>query len=596
MSKQSPPRKDASVEWVGEVIGAIIGGFVGMLACQWVASRNITPTLDEFVGFGLWLGGIADTPPTGAYPSLMSARVLTIIVIAACALGEHAFEKTMRSQTRGSKPRLINGRIQNQRPVFATRRDLAKSDVDLIVRGFDDPTRLVVGEIDEEFVATPSLQSTVIVGEPGEGKTRRLLAPFVAAHQGPLVCVSTNFELAHVGLPMAIRQGRPAMLYSPTGEGADGAGWDAFAGCSDYAHALRVASALLEYKTAGPREVSSDGGSYFKSQARSAISLLLHAADLERSDTPDRNASETLHSWLAKGDYATPLSILQHASVSSGSVLVLDPIEKLAGIGGSDPKELGYLRSTVNALLLDWLADPRVRASMRHGISPRVFAELADEGRNPVLFIVQPGARDDKAVAPLLTAFMLLVHKELLRIVRANPEWDVMTHPLGACFLLEEMANLGGLPSDLDTLVTGDSRKSGIYWVCVLQDLEQVEAVLDQTKARVLVNTIPNLVVIGNTKNETVQKRIVRNAGKRIVARHSESDKSKSMSEQEVQAIEAELLENEQHGKIIYLHNRNTRLALLEPLTPSDEVSRLVDLRPFRYAEYRHYQPERVAT
>lgn len=102
------------------------------------------------------------------------------------------------------------------------------------------------GRVDGGVLRTPPDCAAIVVGPPKAGKTRKVIAPTLAAWAGPALVTSTKGDILHSAAHRA-RVG-PVAVYDPTGSLGHpqaSVGFSPLSRCESWDGAVEVAAALL---------------------------------------------------------------------------------------------------------------------------------------------------------------------------------------------------------------------------------------------------------------------------------------------------------------------------------------------------------------
>jgi type IV secretion system protein VirD4 len=315
-------------------------------------------------------------------------------------------------------------------------------------------THVYAGRVENGVLWTPPDSAAIIVGPPKSGKTRKVIAPTLAAWAGPAFVTSTKGDI----LQSAQHRSRygPVALYDPTGSlGQPDAcvGFTPLSRCGTWDGAVEVAVALLS-------PASSDEtvrhGEHFAIAARALLAPLFHAAALSGG------GMDRARGWLGRSEFSEPSEILRAA----GARIAL---EELSGVAA---QAVGDYRTSVLGtaqVALAWASRAAVRAAADPALTPQIdLAELI--AKNGTLYVVSP-SRIQEELAPLIAALLDSLCAQAIDIAITSPTGR-LTHPL--LLALDEVANIAPIRS-LPRLLS-EGIQQGIVPVLGLQDMSQARA------------------------------------------------------------------------------------------------------------------------
>ncbi len=315
-------------------------------------------------------------------------------------------------------------------------------------------TSVWAGQADGGVLRTPPDCAAIVVGPPKAGKTRKVIAPTLAAWAGPALVTSTKGDiLASAGHRSRIG---PVALYDPTGSLGHpeaSVGFSPLSRCQTWDGAVEVAAAL-------PSPASADEtvrhGEHFAIAARALLAPLFHAAALSGGGI------DRARGWLGRSEFSQPAEILRGA----GATIAL---EELSGVAA---QAVGDYRTSVLGtaqVALAWASRAAVRASSDPALTPQVdLRELI--AKNGTLYVVSP-SRIQEELAPLIAALLdaLCAQAIDLAITSASGRLE---RPL--LLALDEVANIAPIRS-LPRLLS-EGIQQGIVPVLGVQDMSQARA------------------------------------------------------------------------------------------------------------------------
>src|ERR1700683_3327674 len=185
--------------------------------------------------------------------------------------------------------------------------------------GLDDPwvartapsmagTCFGAGQADGGVLRTPPDCAAIVVGPPKAGKTRKVIAPTLAAWAGPALVTSTKGDI----LQSAGHRSRigPVALYDPTGSLGHpeaSVGFSPLSRCQTWDGAVEVAAALLSPGSAGG---AGRPDAHFAIAARALLAPLFHAAALSGGGI------DRARGWLGRSEFSQPAEILRGAGAT----------------------------------------------------------------------------------------------------------------------------------------------------------------------------------------------------------------------------------------------------------------------------------------
>jgi type IV secretion system protein VirD4 len=308
-------------------------------------------------------------------------------------------------------------------------------------------TSVWAGHADSGVLRTPPGCAAIIVGPPRAGKTRKVIAPTLAAWAGPALVTSTKGDiLASAGHRSRIG---PVAVYDPTGSlghAEASVGFSPLSRCQTWDGAVEVAAALLSPASA---DETVRHGEHFAIAARALLAPLFHAAALSGGGI------DRARGWLGRSEFSQPAEILRGA----GATIAL---EELSGVAA---QAVGDYRTSVLGtaqVALAWASRAAVRASSDPALTPQIdLGELI--ARNGTLYVVSP-SRIQEELAPLIAALLDALCARAIDLAITSPTGR-LTHPL--LLALDEVANIApirSLPRLLSSTSSSASRRSR-YWL-----------------------------------------------------------------------------------------------------------------------------------
>jgi type IV secretion system protein VirD4 len=302
------------------------------------------------------------------------------------------------------------------------------------------------GHANGGVLRTPPNCAAIIVGPPKAGKTRKLIAPTLAAWAGPALVTSTKGDI----LQSAEHRSRigPVAVYEPTGSLGHpeaSVGFSPLSRCQTWDGAVEVAAALLSPASA---DETVRHGEHFAIAARALLAPLFHAAAL--SD----GGIDRARGWLGRSEFSQAAEILG----GHGATIAL---EELSGVAA---QAVGDYRTSVLGtaqVALAWASRAAVRASSDPALTPQI--DLDDLiARNGTLYVVSP-SRIQEELAPLIAALLDALCAQAIDLAITSPTGR-LKHPL--LLALDEVANIAPIRSLPRLLSEESSKASSRCWEC----------------------------------------------------------------------------------------------------------------------------------
>ncbi len=315
-------------------------------------------------------------------------------------------------------------------------------------------TSVWAGQADGGVLRTPPSCAAIIVGPPKAGKTRKVIAPTLAAWAGPALVTSTKGDiLASAGHRSRIG---PVAVYDPTGSlghAEASVGFSPLSRCQTWDGAVEVAAALLSPASA---DETVRHGEHFAIAARALLAPLFHAAALSGGGI------DRARGWLGRSEFSQAAEILRGA----GATIAL---EELSGVAA---QAVGDYRTSVLGtaqVALAWASRAAVRASSDPTLTPQIdLGELI--AKNGTLYVVSP-SRIQEELAPLIAALLDALCAQAIDVAITSPTGR-LKHPL--LLALDEVANIAPIRS-LPRLLS-EGIQQGIVPVLGVQDMSQARA------------------------------------------------------------------------------------------------------------------------
>jgi type IV secretion system protein VirD4 len=315
-------------------------------------------------------------------------------------------------------------------------------------------TRVWAGFVEGGVLSTPPDCAAIIVGPPRSGKTRKVIAPTLAAWDGPALVTSTKGDI----LQSADHRSEigPVAVYDPTGSLGHpemSVGFSPLSRCGSWDGAVEVAASLLSPASS---DESVRHGQHFAVAARALLAPLFHAAALSGGGV------ERARGWLGRSEFSEPSEILRGHDARIA-------LEELSGIAA---QAVGDYRTSVLGtaqVALAWASRATVRASTDPVITPQIdLRELI--AQNGTLYVISP-SRIQEELAPLIAALLDGLCAQAIRQAIRSPEGR-LERPL--LLALDEVANIAPIRS-LPRLLS-EGIQQGIVPILGVQDMSQARA------------------------------------------------------------------------------------------------------------------------
>ncbi|GAA1893143.1 type IV secretory system conjugative DNA transfer family protein [Streptantibioticus ferralitis] len=340
----------------------------------------------------------------------------------------------------------------------------------------------------QRLVATPE-DSVAVIAPSGAGKSRTVVIPACLDAPGPLVVTSTRADVLDVIAEPRSRLGR-VWVFDPldTVGWPDPMVWDPIAGCADGETAT---SRALSFSVGmGADDSSSSNAGFFRQTASSALTRLLHAADLERKTI------EHVLRWATNLENANePRAILaDHPRAEPGWDVLLRSVST-----GAD-ETIASTRQTLAAQI-----EPLALRKVLRCVTPQPGVALFQPdafvaSRDTLVLISDANASTN--VAPLTTMLLGEVVDAAKRRAPRTPSGRL--DPF-IRLVLDEVANVAPLPK-LPALAS-DARGYGIHLVYALQSLGQAVQRWGRQEADTLLDNAAATLVMGGLKDVEALRR-----------------------------------------------------------------------------------------
>ena len=310
------------------------------------------------------------------------------------------------------------------------------------------------GQVEGGVLRSPPDCAAIVVGPPRSGKTRKVIAPTLAAWDGPALVTSTKGDI----LQSAEHRSRigPVAVYDPTGSlghPETSVGFSPLSRCERWDGAVEVAASLLSPASA---DESVRHGQHFAVAARALLAPLFHAAALSGGGV------ERARGWLGRSEFSEPSETLRSHNAKIA-------LEELSGIAA---QAVGDYRTSVlgtSQVALAWASRAAVRASTDPVVTPQIdLGELI--AQNGTLYVISP-SRIQEELAPLIAALLDGLCAQAIGEAIRSPDGR-LERPL--LLALDEVANIAPIRS-LPRLLS-EGIQQGIVPVLGVQDMSQARA------------------------------------------------------------------------------------------------------------------------
>lgn len=408
-----------------------------------------------------------------------------------------------------------------------------------------------------EPVVLPLEDHVVVVATTGAGKSRDVMIPAALDAPGAMVVTCTRADILDVVAARRAERGR-VWVFDPLDRlgWPDPMVWDPVAGCRDGQTAISLGLAFAA--GLGADDKSSTNSGFFRNNAASALTRLLHAAALD-----DRTIDDVIE-WAIHLDNGaeTPQDIIRTSTHPQ-----------------AEPRWAGMLRSVATGAdetvassrqTLQQTIEPMALRSVLRWVTPRddvpTFDPVAFVRSTDTLFLVAD-ANSSANVAPLCAMLLQQVVDEAKNLAARLPggRLDPPLRLVG-----DEIANVAPLPKlpDLGT----DARGFGMQLILALQSVAQARRRWGADGANTLLDNMPAELLLGGLTDTAALTRYATLVGDVELTRSTSSydhasGRATSSSEQMVdrkvlRADEARRIPDG-HGLLIY---RNRGAVLLKTL------------------------------
>jgi type IV secretion system protein VirD4 len=310
-----------------------------------------------------------------------------------------------------------------------------------------------IGEGPFGTVCAGPQSSLLVIGPSRSGKTYCLVIPNIQLAPGAVVSTSTKPDVMRATAAARLQQGC-AFLYDPSGEitrpkGVEPVGWSPLTSAADWDTAVQTADTMVRSSKIGDGGFSqSSGDQHWSERAGALLAPIMHAAALE--SIPMR----TVVRWIDRRDAATPLQILD-ANIGNNATAT----DLLAGIAGTDARELSGIWSTASGVLAAYRSD----AAMASTELPPLDAQAFCSGAH-TFYICSSGQRQ-RLFVPLVVSAINDIREATYERAGAG----IRTAP--TVLALDEVANIAPIP-DIEAMVS-EGPGQGLLVMASIQDLSQ---------------------------------------------------------------------------------------------------------------------------
>lgn len=354
--------------------------------------------------------------------------------------------------------------------------------------------QLYLGTVGRRWVVAPWQQSAIVIGPPGSGKSRSVIAPNVLLWDGPVVATSSKRDLLDLCAGVRTHRGT-VWVFDPLGvmgevpRGTRRLCWSPLRGCADH----DVASLRALHLGVDTRGV--ENGGFWATRARQLLTELFHAAAL--GDV----VMSTVHSWIAEQRLAPALALCERHEARR-------PLEVLQSLLGGEERQLRSVFAQTSAMLSAFdssrILDQADKAE-RSGFDAYQFLDRAN-----TVFVVCPSDAQVN-LAPLVVGLVEEIRSAALRVSDRSATGEL---PLPLLLALDEVANIAPLPSLPAILAEGRARS--IVVLCAFQTYGQAEGLWAQRADGLVFGGGCSLFLDG-VRDEVVPRRLELLGGRRFV-------------------------------------------------------------------------------
>jgi type IV secretion system protein VirD4 len=388
-----------------------------------------------------------------------------------------------------------SGRVRLVRRYHRPHRLLHPAEPVLDARRYGLPRdQLYLATSGRRWVVAPWQQSAIVIGPPGSGKSRSVIAPNVLLWDGPVVATSSKRDLLDLCVGVRTHRGT-VWVFDPlgvTGEVPRGTRrlcWSPLRGCTDH----DVASLRAEHLAVDTRGV--ENGGFWGTRGRQLLGELFHAAAL--GGVP----MSTVHSWVAEQRLAPALALCERHGARRS-------LEVLQSLQNGEERQLRSVFAQASAMLSVFDSSRILEQADQAGSC--AFDPYRFLGRPDTVFVVCPSDAQVN-VAPLVVGLVEEIRSAALRVSDRSPPGEL---PLPLLLALDEVANIAPLPSLPAILAEGRARS--IVVLCAFQTYGQAEALWGQRADGLVFGGGCSLFLAG-VRDEAVLRRLELVGGRHFV-------------------------------------------------------------------------------
>jgi type IV secretory pathway TraG/TraD family ATPase VirD4 len=360
--------------------------------------------------------------------------------------------------------------------------------------------QLYLGTAGRRWVVAPWQQSAIVIGPPGSGKSRSVIAPNVLLWDGPVVATSSKRDLLDLCAGARTHRGT-VWVFDPLGvigeppRGTRRLCWSPLRGCEDH----DVGSLRVQHLTVDTRGV--ENGGFWATRGRQLLGELFHAAAV--GGVP----MSTVHSWVAQQRLAPALALFERHGARRS-------LEVLLSLQDGEERQLRSVFAQASAMLS---AFDSARILEQADEADRCdFDPYGFLGRPDTVFVVCPSDAQVH-LAPLVVGLVEEIRSAALRLSDRSPKGEL---PLPLLLALDEVANIAPLPSLPAILAEGRARS--IVVLCAFQTYGQAELLWGQ-RADGLVFSGGCSLFLAGVRDEAVLRRLELLGGRHFVPQTTRS-------------------------------------------------------------------------
>jgi len=396
---------------------------------------------------------------------------------------------------RGVPAVVESGRVRLVRRYCRPHRLLHPAEPVLDARRYGLPRdQLYLATTSRRWITAPWQQSAIVIGPPGSGKSRSVIAPNVLLWDGPVVATSSKRDLLDLCVGMRTHRGTvwvfdPLAVMGEVPRGTRRLCWSPLRGCADH----DVASLRAAHLAVDTRGV--ENGGFWATRGRQLLAELFHAAAL--GGVP----MSTVHSWVAEQRLAPALALCERHGARRS-------LEVLQSLQAGEERQLRSVLAQASAMLSAFDSSRILGQADQAGscgFDPYDFLDRPD-----AVFVVCPSDAQVN-IAPLVVGVVEEIRSTALRISDRSPSGEL---PLPLLLALDEVANIAPLPSLPAILAEGRARS--IVVLCAFQTYGQAEALWGQRADGLVFGGGCSLFLAG-VRDEVVLRRLELLGGRHFV-------------------------------------------------------------------------------